>query len=168
MSFSTETWILILRLALAIAIYAFLYQVAVAIYRSLRADEELARARATAHAPAGPGSAPAEVPILTHGTLLVVESAPGGPVPGTTFPIQGSILIGRAGRSTLILDDGFVSGEHARIERRAGHLVLEDLGSTNGTLLNGRPVTEPAPLHPGDVIQIGGTRLILRAPSDLA
>jgi pSer/pThr/pTyr-binding forkhead associated (FHA) protein len=62
----------------------------------------------------------------------------------------------------VALDDRMVSQLHARIFRGpGGQLFVEDLGSTNGTLVNQQPITEPAPLRQGDRLQVGRTVLEL-------
>jgi pSer/pThr/pTyr-binding forkhead associated (FHA) protein len=55
----------------------------------------------------------------------------------------------------ISLEDPFASSRHARISREGAVLVIEDLGSTNGTYLNEEPLSGPAPLHDGDRIRIG-------------
>lgn len=85
-----------------------------------------------------------------------------GPRQGEEIPIPPTgLVIGRR-RGDLLLDDPLVSGAHCRIVFRDGAVLLEDLGSTNGTGLDGRPVKE-APLRPGSVITVGGHELVLRA-----
>ncbi len=82
------------------------------------------------------------------------------PVQGETFehPFDGETLVlGRASSSDLVLEDRFLSRNHSRIFRDGDRLMIEDLGSRNGTLLNGRPVHAPQPLVPGDVIKISGS-----------
>lgn len=74
------------------------------------------------------------------------------PVQGEPFdhPLDvDSLTIGRASGSDLVLEDRFLSHQHSRVFRRGEQLVVEDLGSRNGTLLNGRPVRTPTPLNPG-------------------
>jgi len=80
---------------------------------------------------------------------------------GTTFPVTGEVTFGRSSTCTIhVQDDTFVSSMHCRIFRdEAGNAVLEDLGSTNGTYLNGDRIHVPKPLHPGDRIQLGSTIL---------
>jgi pSer/pThr/pTyr-binding forkhead associated (FHA) protein len=55
----------------------------------------------------------------------------------------------------IVLEDAFASSRHARIERQGGAVVLEDLGSTNGTYLNDELLSGPQPLHAGDRVRIG-------------
>jgi hypothetical protein len=85
---------------------------------------------------------------------LLVERA-GGQESGSAYeiPVQGATL-GR-GDVEIRLDDPFASARHARVSREGHVVVIEDLGSTNGTYLNEEPLTGPQPLHPGDRIRIG-------------
>ena len=80
---------------------------------------------------------------------------------GLSIPLDasGSLLIGRK-RANLVLDDPLVSGQHCRVFARGEEFVVEDLGSTNGTLVDGRLVREEV-LQPGAEIAIGNTRLVL-------
>ncbi|TNE84138.1 MAG: FHA domain-containing protein [Deltaproteobacteria bacterium] len=71
----------------------------------------------------------------------------------------GQVVIGRK-RGDLILDDALVSGRHCRIRGVGGQFVLQDLGSTNGTMVDGRLVREVT-LRPGAEVTIGSTRMIL-------
>jgi hypothetical protein len=78
--------------------------------------------------------------------------------PGPTVEVDGSLLtIGRDRTCDVVLGDSAVSRRHARLQARAGAVLIADLDSTNGTWVNGRQVTETA-LGDGDVIEIGGTR----------
>ncbi|MFE8033550.1 FHA domain-containing protein [Thiohalocapsa marina] len=71
-----------------------------------------------------------------------------------------SALIGRGGGCALALrDDDEVSAQHARLTAQAGRILLADIGSTNGTLLNGVPLSAPTPLRDGDVVRVGQTEL---------
>jgi pSer/pThr/pTyr-binding forkhead associated (FHA) protein len=85
---------------------------------------------------------------------LLVERAPGHET-GSAYeiPTRGATL-GR-GDVEIRLDDPFASSHHARISREGHVVVIEDLGSTNGTYLNEEQLTGPQPLHPGDRIRIG-------------
>ena len=84
-----------------------------------------------------------------------------GPKTGSNVAIghREPLVIGRK-RGDLVLEDPLVSGTHARIFERDGQLVLQDLGSTNGTTVDGRPVRE-ATLRAGAEISIGANKLIL-------
>ena len=72
------------------------------------------------------------------------------------------ILVGRAPSADLRLDDPRVSRLHARIEIRDDGVYVEDLGSRNGTAVDGEPVTEPRQLSVDDEITVGGAALVFR------
>lgn len=85
-----------------------------------------------------------------------------GPRRGETVPLvmAPDVVVGRAAACTLTLaGDDEVSGRHARFFIQSRRLLLEDLGSTNGTWLNGVRLVAPSPLSPGDVMQCGQTEL---------
>jgi hypothetical protein len=94
-----------------------------------------------------------------RGNLRVVASSERGPALETLFPLLAETRIGRAPGNNIVLDDGFVSAEHALLSRREGRWWLEDLGSRNGTLLNDLPLEETAVVGVGDVITIGDVAL---------
>jgi hypothetical protein len=85
---------------------------------------------------------------------LVVERAPGH-TPGMEYDIGEGAVMGRGDQAEIRLEDPFASSRHARLVRQGGILILEDLGSTNGTYLNEELVTGPQPLHRGDRVRIG-------------
>ncbi len=73
-----------------------------------------------------------------------------------TIPVdRETLLIGRADTSDLHLDDAHVSRQHARLTRQGDQLIVEDLQTINGTLVNGQPLTHPYILQPGDIISLG-------------
>jgi hypothetical protein len=83
---------------------------------------------------------------------------------GTTFPLTGDVvIIGREEGAEVSIQDPEVSRQHARISWQAGRYVLEDLGSTNGTYLNGVQITSPQPLQPGDTVGMGQAVLVFEA-----
>lgn len=84
---------------------------------------------------------------------LVVEHALGHE-PGVAYDLMDPVTLGR-GNVELRLEDAFASSRHAMITRQGRTVVIEDLGSTNGTYLNGEALTGPQPLHDGDRIRIG-------------
>jgi hypothetical protein len=84
---------------------------------------------------------------------LLVERA-AGHESGIAYDLMGGATLGR-GDVEIRLDDPFASSRHARISRQGHVVVIEDLGSTNGTYLNEEPLTGPQPLHAGDRIRIG-------------
>jgi hypothetical protein len=87
---------------------------------------------------------------------LLVERAPGHES-GVAYDIpESGATLGR-GDVEIQIEDPFASARHARITRQGYVLMIEDLGSTNGTYLNEEPLSGPQPLHPGDRIRIGGS-----------
>jgi hypothetical protein len=85
---------------------------------------------------------------------LIVERAPGH-APGMEYDIGEGAVMGRGDQAEIRLEDPFASSRHARLMRQGGIIVLEDLGSTNGTYLNEELLTGPQPLHRGDRVRIG-------------
>ena len=79
--------------------------------------------------------------------------------PQTRFTLQdGATSIGRSSASDIILkNDDYASGRHARLTRHGGLLYVEDMGSTNGTFVNGRKAVGATPLRHGDTVRIGST-----------
>lgn len=86
---------------------------------------------------------------------LVVEESPIVPA-GVVFPLDGWVTVGRATSSNIVLDEHFVSSTHARFVPRGQLYFVEDLGSTNGTFVNDRLVTE-AQLGLDSRVRIGET-----------
>jgi Protein of unknown function (DUF3662)/Inner membrane component of T3SS, cytoplasmic domain len=124
------------------------------------------------HAPPPPGPPPGYPPQQQYQQ----PGAPPGPPPGMggqrnarlvsgdgrTYPLAiGSTVIGRGDQATLRLPDVGISRRHARIDYDGTQVVLTDLGSTNGSMVNGQRVSAVA-LNPGDMVQIGTTTLTFR------
>jgi len=83
---------------------------------------------------------------------------------GVSVPVDTVINLGRAADSTLLLDDDFASARHAQLVQLGETTwMVHDLNSTNGTYVNGKPVTEPTPITIGDVVRIGKTLMRLEA-----
>ncbi len=74
-------------------------------------------------------------------TLSVVQGPP--ELRGVKVPVNGPVVIGRSPGADIVIGDDFVSGKHARVSLAGNEAVLEDLGSTNGTVLNGRAISTP-------------------------
>ena len=103
-----------------------------------------------------------------HGGARVSLVCVSGANMGTTFPVpHDTAIIGRS-QADLIIADGEVSRRHARFASTPFGFVIEDLGSANGTLLNGTRVSRPTQVSIGDRIQIGRTVLVLTQHDELA
>jgi len=97
------------------------------------------------------GSAPG-ARVSSSGLRLIAE---GGPYDGREFNLPpGGLKVGRATDNDLVLDDPSLSRHHAQVNRPGGKLEVEDLGSSNGTFVNGRRVGK-SPIGPGDVVRFG-------------
>jgi hypothetical protein len=90
-----------------------------------------------------------------HPRLEVVAAM--GHEPGTQLQVDGGATLGRADGVDVRVDDPFASSAHARLFSRGEFMYLEDMGSTNGTFLNGRQVRNAERLRAADVIRIGDT-----------
>jgi len=134
----------IIRLAFLAALYAFLYLVLRALWRDLQAN-----------------LGGADRPL---GRLRVVASPDGIPSEGSVFALDAINTLGRDVNNTVVVDDAFASGRHAGLTYRGRSWYLEDLGSTNGTWLNGERVVAPMLLGWGDEVQVGRVRLRLDRP----
>jgi len=97
---------------------------------------------------------------------LILEIVEGDDA-GRQTPLTGSIEIGREASLALPLDDEQTSRRHARVEAQGDHAVVEDLGSTNGTYLNGQPIEGQRTLRPGDRLRVGLTVFELRTAADV-
>ncbi len=84
--------------------------------------------------------------LLHDGRRLVIANA--------------GVTIGRSRQCDIVLDDPNVSRRHAEVQPRGGAWIVTDLGSTNGTLVNRRPIAEPAQLSGGDEIEIGNSLIL--------
>jgi len=104
--------------------------------------------------PAGwAGKPAAEDPV--HFLLLLEDNNPPRRIPLATLPA----IIGRTAPADIVLEGGTVSRRHCRLEQAGGGIVLTDLGSTNGTVVNGDPIAAPVALQDGAMIGIGAYRL---------
>ena len=106
--------------------------------------------------PPGPRRRQSAAPDLRAGVAprLVVVAAMGHE-PGTSWDIGSGATMGRSDGAQIRVDDPFASSAHARIFPRGEFIYVEDMGSTNGTYLNGRQLRTAERLKPGDVIRIG-------------
>jgi hypothetical protein len=148
-----------LAVALKFGFLAVLYLFLLWVVRSTMKDLASARPReesAEPVEPPGPRRRASAVPDLRAGVsprLQVVAAM--GHQPGATFDLNGGATLGRSESAEIRVDDPFASSAHARIFPRGDFMYLEDMGSTNGTYLNGRQVKTAERLKVADVIRIG-------------
>jgi pSer/pThr/pTyr-binding forkhead associated (FHA) protein len=96
----------------------------------------------------------ASADVASRAPQLVVVRAPGHDS-GMIYDVDGDLVLGRGDRAEIRLEDPFASSRHARVYEQGNIVVIEDLGSTNGTYLNEEVLQSPRPLHPGDRVRIG-------------
>ncbi len=145
-------WVLLgLRVAFIAALYIFLYQIGKLMLREIQAIAANGQAFAPMRRQPQNGGPDLGLVVLDPGETAMVD--------GAYFPIAGEVLVGRGDACDLILDDPFVSTEHAEFAVDAGTTILTDLGSTNGSRVNGEWVTSPVTLFDGDIVQFGNVRL---------
>jgi hypothetical protein len=154
---SLEWTLLALRLLAVAVLYVFLAVVVLIIWRDLRS------AARTRPGEGERGQLPVDVPA---GWLRLVASGDTSLPSAGAFALFPSTAIGRATENDVVLSDAWVSLRHARIERRDEEWWLSDLGSRNGTRLNGAPITIPVPLADGDVIGIGQMEMVFEMERD--
>jgi hypothetical protein len=148
-----------ISVALKFGFLAVLYLFLLFIARSAMKDLR----RTTAPAPDATGfhAAPAfEAAAAALDAWLVVERG-GGLRAGERFDLIGGLSIGRSAEADVRLEDRYASGIHARIFSREGRYYVEDMNSTNGTLLNDAELRGEAELMDGDEVTIGDTRFRL-------
>jgi hypothetical protein len=146
-----------LKFGFLAVLYLFLLWVARSALRDLTRHEEASMAVEGA---AGP--IPREkrrsrgAPDLRAGVSPRLEVvAAMGHEPGTAFHLDEGATLGRSESADITIDDPFASSVHARVFPRDDFMYVEDMGSTNGTYLNGRQLRRPERLKPADTIRIG-------------
>jgi pSer/pThr/pTyr-binding forkhead associated (FHA) protein len=131
-------------------------------------------ARPPAASPPTPPVAPRPSPATTQPATrssgpaalayLVIRS---GVLKGQRLPIKVPVVnVGRADYNDLMIPDDSVSTQHAKIQRREGLWIMVDLGSTNGTLIDGERVTTEVPLSPGSYIRFGDVQVVFEPADD--
>ena len=138
--------------------YAFLAVLYIFIARAVKAVYVELKPGSPASGSAGASRAAPRKAKRAPKKAAVIE----GPARGKTFDLKDELIVGRADKCHLVLDDTYVSQVHARIFPKGDAYILEDLGSTNGTYLNRRRITSPTELQRGDKVKIGKTVLELR------
>ena len=142
-------------------LYVFVWRIARAAIRDVRGSSESMILRP------GRGAEPLPIPTAmvptSFGRLLVMESdiLPAG---AAVVLDQPEVLLGRDPSAAAVLEgDGFVSARHAMVRVRAGAPTISDLGSTNGTFVNGLRIAAETPLRAGDQVAVGSTKMIYQA-----
>ena len=153
-SVAVEEALLVLKIAFLVLLYLFIWRIVRSAARDVRLPQE--------SFVLAPGSVPGlgqDEPQLATGRLVVVKSPALEEGDEVTLD-SAAVLVGRGSRNDLNLArDEYASTEHARIEPRRDGVWVEDVGSTNGTYLNGIRLTRPKRLTAGDVVRIGETEL---------
>ena len=148
-----------LKFGFLAVLYLFLLWMARSALKDLRRsayDADAGRgyyADATGMHAAASSARPTGTPKLRVGTGAGLRS-------GAAYDLSEGALLGRGDQADIVLEDSFASSRHARLVPHGDVIVLEDLGSTNGTYLNDEPLRGPQPLHPGDRIRIGDSDFI--------
>jgi pSer/pThr/pTyr-binding forkhead associated (FHA) protein len=140
--------VLVLRLALALALYAFLGWALTTLWRDLQKQATALTARRTA------------------AISLKVRAGNGEPV--LRHFVQAEITVGRDSTCDIFTSDDTTSARHARLIYHHTQWWLEDLGSTNGTRLNGQMVTTPTVLTNDDEIACGATTLVVDVAAEIS
>jgi pSer/pThr/pTyr-binding forkhead associated (FHA) protein len=141
---SLNVIILLLRVAVVFLLYFFLWQVLRVVTRDLRSSSIAAPDQSS-----------------PYGQLVIVSAGQSGQAVGKTFPLAPITVIGRSMENEVALNDSFLSSKHARLELRGDEWVLEDMGSTNGTFVNGFEARDPTIVNEGDIVRIGRIELKL-------
>ena len=159
----SEQLLFLLRLGLLALVYLTFFRVLRAVWVELRTENRVvisapvvvpaSAATAPVPTPAAPPAAAAVDGGGMVGARLVVLTP--ATMAGQVFELQAETTIGRAPGCAVIVDDPRVSKLHARLFHSGGRWVVEDLGSTNGTLLNDHPLDLAKNVGPGDRIQVG-------------
>jgi pSer/pThr/pTyr-binding forkhead associated (FHA) protein len=160
-----------LKFAFLVVLYLFLLWVAWSALRDLRRGRQGAVTPDRQPPVDATGMHSAADAIIDAGIdaepKLLVERAPGHQS-GVAYGLDENVTLGR-GDVEIRLDDPFASSRHARISRQGPVIVIEDLGSTNGTYLNDDLLSGPQPLHDGDRIRIGDSEFsYVQEPVDAA
>ena len=147
-----ELLFFILRLALALALYAFLGAVGYLLWRDVRRASETAVARRRQWG---------RLVVLAYASPLPAGEGEAVSANSLSYPLLRVTSIGRAPTNNATVDDDTASLEHALLTLRGGQWWLEDLGSRNGTAVNGVRIDQPVVVTGGDVIGIGRVRLVI-------
>src|SRR5512133_460168 len=155
-SVEVQTVLLVLKICFLVLLYLFIWRIVRSASRDVRVPQEsfiMGPAQAAAQ---GLGR---QAQPVSSGALVTVRSS--AIEQGTRFELNAkAITVGRAASNDIrLVDDEFASGTHARIEPRRDGVWVEDIGSTNGTYVNGTRLARAQRLTSGDVIRVGETDL---------
>jgi hypothetical protein len=152
-SAAVEEVLLALKIAFLVLLYLFIWRIVRTASRDLRLPQDTMMLAPGAVGFAGGGAS------LQLGRL-VVEKSP-SLEDGASFELDSvALTVGRGAQNDLALDgDEFASARHARIEPRRDGVWVNDLGSTNGTFVNGAQIDRPRKLTAGDIVRVGETDL---------
>ena len=150
-----DTALVVLKIAFLVLLYLFIWRIVRSASRDFRSGPAQESQIIGPGEVAAAGLAPRRPQPSAR---LIVTKSDALPV-GESFPVvAGPIAVGRGGQNDVPLDgDEFASAEHARFEARRDGLWVEDVGSTNGTFVNGARVTTPRRLGKGDIVRVGQT-----------
>jgi hypothetical protein len=148
-SIAVEEALLLLKIGFLVLLYLFLWRIVRTASRDLRTPQE-----SFVLAPQQVRKSSAPERRVAAGRLVFVSD---GPARDPYEIDSAAVTVGRGHANDIPLDDEFASTQHARVESRSDGVWLEDVGSTNGTALNGVLIDGPRKLSPGDVIRIGET-----------
>jgi pSer/pThr/pTyr-binding forkhead associated (FHA) protein len=157
----SELTITALRFGFLLLLWVLIFSIVSAMRRDLMVGRKAAVGTPTARqVRKNPELAAPPQPVKQQARQLVVTE---GPLKGTTIPLAASpILLGRAQEATLVLEDDYASGRHARLFPQGSRWFIEDLGSTNGTYLADQQLTRALPVELGVPVRIGKTVIELR------
>ena len=147
----------VLKFCLLALLYLFLARVVWIVAKELRGTPEMAPASPRVATPPPTKTAKA---VKTREWRLVINEPKAER--GQSFTITGDSTIGRGGGCTVpITFDTFASQVHAKASPRDGDLWIEDIGSTNGTIVNGKRIEHPVKLRKGDKVKVGETLFVV-------
>ena len=154
-SVEVEEALLLLKIGFLVLLYLFIWRIVRTASRDVRSPQE-----SFVLAPQQAASRPAPPVVGDVAARLVVLASP-ALSPGAEHVLDSAPLtLGRSSENDVPLgDDDFASAHHARVDPRRDGVWIEDVGSTNGTYVNGVRLKRPQKLAPGDVIRIGETDL---------
>jgi FHA domain len=155
-SVEVQTALLVLKICFLVLLYLFIWRIVRSASRDVRMPQESFVMGPQQAAAAGLGR---QAQSVDSGVLVTVRS--NALERGSRFELNAkAITLGRAASNDIRLgDDEFASSRHARIEPRRDGVWVEDIGSTNGTYVNGTRLSRAQKLSSGDVIRVGETDL---------